>query len=295
MAEEETPTQTIITTSKSLVPEPGYFDGNRKKFDDWWRSMVLYLRSNKIDEADQKITAVISRLRGGTAGIYAQGKLEELEENDDTSSWTEFEDEMKKMFGDLMQTHDAEHQIETLKQGKEHIADFMIKFQALKVRARTDEAHAIFLLKKNVRSDVIKTILGYPASSIPKQYDQWTEAIMSVAQGYESTESRPSIPSGSGIIYGGAGQPMDIGRQKPAFNKSGQPKCFKCNYYGHMAKDCRSKKSPTCYNCDKPGHIAKNCREPRKMRVRSSQEEGEKEKEREENGDKKKDFVEGSE
>ena len=38
----------------------------------------------------------------------------------------------------------------------------MIEFKALATKADTDELHAIFLLKKNVRQDIIKTILGYP-------------------------------------------------------------------------------------------------------------------------------------
>ena len=37
----------------------------------------------------------------------------------------------------------------------------MIKFEALAMKADTDELHAIFLLKKNVRQDIIKMILGY--------------------------------------------------------------------------------------------------------------------------------------
>ena len=36
------------------------------------------------------------------------------------------------------------------KQGKRNIADFMIEFKALTMKADTDELHAIFLLKKNV-------------------------------------------------------------------------------------------------------------------------------------------------
>ena len=37
----------------------------------------------------------------------------------------------------------------------------MIEFKALSMKAETDDIHTIFLLKKNVRSNIIKTILGY--------------------------------------------------------------------------------------------------------------------------------------
>ena len=51
--------------------------------------------------------------------------------------------------------------IEMFRQGKKHIADFIIEFEALAMKAEIDDLHAIFLLKKNVWADIIKTILGY--------------------------------------------------------------------------------------------------------------------------------------
>ena len=54
------------------------------------------------------------------------------------------------MFSDKMKTADAEQKIETFKQGKRNMADFIIKFNALAIKANTDELHVIFLLKKNV-------------------------------------------------------------------------------------------------------------------------------------------------
>jgi len=37
----------------------------------------------------------------------------------------------------------------------------MIEFKVLAMKAETDGIHAIFLLKKNVRSNIIKTIRKY--------------------------------------------------------------------------------------------------------------------------------------
>jgi len=56
---------------KSMVLEPGWFDGNKKGFEDWWRAMKLYLRANRITEAEDKVTVVLSRFRRGTAGVLA--------------------------------------------------------------------------------------------------------------------------------------------------------------------------------------------------------------------------------
>jgi len=49
-----------------------------------------------------------------------------------------------------MKAANAEWKIETFKQEKKNMADFMIEFDALAMKADTDELHAIFLLKKNI-------------------------------------------------------------------------------------------------------------------------------------------------
>ena len=48
------------------------------------------------------------------------------------------------------------------------MADFMIEFEALAMKADTGELHTIFLLKKIVQLDIIKTILGYPPIAAPE-------------------------------------------------------------------------------------------------------------------------------
>ena len=64
----------------------------------------------------------------------------------------------------------------------------MIEFDALAMKANTDELHTIFLLKKNMQQDIIKTILRYPPITIPESLKEWKVAIISVRQGYESTK-----------------------------------------------------------------------------------------------------------
>ena len=139
----------------------------------------------------------------------------------------------------------------------------MIEFEALATKANTDELHTIFLLKKNVRQDIIKTILGYPPIVMPETLKEWKVAITSVGQGYKSTEGRHDYKTGTGTTYGGRGQPMDIGKSNDNF-KDGKPKCFNCNKYGYMAKECRLEKKEwemrTCFKCNKKGHIAKDCK-----------------------------------
>jgi len=42
--------------------------------------MRLFLKSNRVMETDDRITAILAHLRGGVVGIYAQQKLNELDE-----------------------------------------------------------------------------------------------------------------------------------------------------------------------------------------------------------------------
>ena len=190
---------------KNMVPDSGWFDGDRSKFEDWWRGIRLFLKSNRVNGTDNRITAILAHFRGGVAGIYAQKKLNELDEDNDTQDWNEFVKELKTTFSDKSKAADTEWKIKTFKQGKRNTADFIIEFKALAMKADTDELHAIFLLKKNVRQDIIKTILGYPPIAMPETLKEWKVAITSVGQGYESTEGRHDYKTGTGTTYGGRG------------------------------------------------------------------------------------------
>ena len=148
----------------------------------------MFLKSNKVIETDNRITAILAHLRGGVVEIYAQKKLNELDEELGTQDWDNFVKEIKTTFSNKTKAADAEWKIETFKQGKRNTADFIIEFEALAMKADTDELHAIFLLKKNIQQDIIKTILGYPPMAMPETLKEWKVAITSIGQGYESTE-----------------------------------------------------------------------------------------------------------
>ena len=66
----------------------------------------------------------------------------------------------RQCFSDKTKAADAEWKIKMFKQEKKNIANFMIEFKALAIKADTDELYTIFLFKKNVQADIIKTILG---------------------------------------------------------------------------------------------------------------------------------------
>ena len=54
----------------------------------------------------------------------------------------------------------------------------MIEFEVLAIKAKTNNMYIIFLLKKNVRSNIIKTILGYLPIIVPESFKEWKMTII---------------------------------------------------------------------------------------------------------------------
>jgi len=75
---------------KNMVPDPGWFNGDQTKFEDWWREMRLFLKNNRVIETDNRITAILACLRRSIAEIYTQKKLNELNKETGIQDWEEF-------------------------------------------------------------------------------------------------------------------------------------------------------------------------------------------------------------
>ena len=61
---------------------------------------------------------------------------------------------------------------------------------------------------------------------------------------------------------------MDIGKNSDSF-KNGKLKCFNCNKYGHIAKECwkkKEKKTRKCFKCSREGYITKDCKRKQSMK-----------------------------
>jgi len=80
---------------------------------------------------------------------------------------------------------------------------------------------------------------------------------------------------------------MDIGKSSDNF-KDGKPKCFNCNKYGHIAKECQAKKKEcetrTCFKYDKERHSARDYKEKQIMKKRKVQEESDEKDKKNEKG-----------
>ena len=143
---------------------------------------------------------------------------------------------IKTMFSDKSKTADAKWKIKIFKQGKKYIANFMIWFKTLAIKAETNNLYAIFLLKKNIWTDIIKTILEYPPMVVPETLKEWKVAIILIEQGYKFIESQQDYKTRTRITYGKRSIPMNIGKARKNFNKDRKLRCFNYNTYEYMAK-----------------------------------------------------------
>jgi len=107
-------------------------------------------------------------------------------------------------------------------------------------------------------------------------------------------ESQHDYKTSTGTTFEGQEVSMDIWKARDSFYENGRPRCFNCNVYRHMVRECRKPKKEKemrkYYKCDKVGHLAKDCRSKQTMKIRRNQDEADKS-DKEEN-DKKKGFVE---
>jgi len=80
-------------------------------------------------------------------------------------------------------------------------------------------------------------ILEYLPIIVLETLKKWKVAITLVEQGYESIKGQHDYKIGTGTMYSGKRQLINIGKFNNNF-KDRKPKCFNCNKYGYIAKEC---------------------------------------------------------
>jgi len=86
----------------------------------------------------------------------------------------------------------------------------MIEFEALAMKTEANNIYAIFLLKKNIKTNIIKMILEYLPIAVLETLKKWKVVITSVEQEYEFTESQHKYKTGTETTYRERGASMDI-------------------------------------------------------------------------------------
>ena len=133
-----------------------------------------------------------------------------MEEEENSQDQDKFIRKIKIAVSNKSKAVDVKWKIELFRQEKKYIANFMIEFEALAMKTEANNIYAIFLLKKNIKTNIIKMILEYLPIAVLETLKKWKVVITSVEQEYEFTESQHKYKTGTETTYRERGASMDI-------------------------------------------------------------------------------------
>jgi hypothetical protein len=172
------------TPRQSLVAKPTDFDG--KDYKLFRRQCAIYMMANRdnfvLDE--EKVLFVLSYMKGGLAGQWAENEYEKImEDGYVASSFQEFEARLQGTFSDPNKERNAQHQLSTTRQGfNETAEEFFQKFELNRRAAGYSTGHdsyLIELLERNLKRDIVKTIY---TQDLPDTYEGWKRKAIRLDQ-----------------------------------------------------------------------------------------------------------------
>ena len=140
LAEPERPEQDEEPFSKKAtikVALPDYFDGDAKNYKRFRRTYgtYIYVNGHLFREDYKKILFVLSYMRQGRAGRWADDFVERATTNEDWGTWEDFKDKMAHDFLDKNEARRAIEELDQLRQGKGTAADYFMELEQLAATA----------------------------------------------------------------------------------------------------------------------------------------------------------------
>jgi hypothetical protein len=213
-------------------------------------------------------------MRGGHTDEFVQEVTHNADIDGSWGTWDDFKSRLDTRFQSRNLVQDAREQLEAFQQSKLLIDEFFTRLDMLFSDAKvTDDNEKIRIVEKGVHKEILETIYSSD-SPLPDTYDAYKAKTLQIGRMKEryrqlhrihamphsssSSSTHASHPpqqqrpipqfhthihppadkkTGTGVTYGGTGQPMDL-------SKTRQPmRCFNCGELGHMRRDCPKEKA----------------------------------------------------
>ncbi|KAI0648764.1 hypothetical protein C8Q79DRAFT_1007343 [Trametes meyenii] len=221
------------------IRELEFFTGDRSNYRTWKSQMKRYLAAHSQATEDELITVVLmSGIRGTNvdewvnayAGQHFGGEDEAEGEWDVTLA--EVWHELDRAYADWVGEHLALQQMRNLRQQAGKANEYFLEYERLIWQAGLEKTDRMVLeyLKDAICDHFRRAI--YNREVLPQTYQAWKMAVLNLDSNYmheqaiaqnrntRTTPTPPNTPAGgartdgTGVTYGGAGQPMEIDRAR---------------------------------------------------------------------------------
>ncbi|KAF8834030.1 hypothetical protein BDN67DRAFT_985623 [Paxillus ammoniavirescens] len=285
---------TTSLSSKVKMPLPNTFNGDKRKFMDWFRHIEIYSAFKDEATDKQKVLVTCQLMNEGPAGTWSATYCARLIASANARSkhapsmysWKDFVQALKEAYTPINITGDAQARLRTLKQGTTLTDQFLIMFTqimsdtgySLEVSKDTTEAdHLIDLLHTNMNSRIVHTAEDTHQLHKSRDFDAYVKALKDVGKALESRNGG-RVPTIAAYSSSSSSAQPPIPRYTPARQQTAVPltaptvatdhKDATGVTYGGQGQpmdlsQSKTSKNDCCYNCCGTGHYSRDCPEPR--------------------------------
>ena len=244
-----------LSRKVQMLSDPSMYTGDRAKFHEWWTKMKVWIRAHDtvLTLNFDKCTAIRSRMEGPIAGHYTANQMNECTDRGIWSDWGILKDEIEAHFSAQTNVEWSQQELGKLKQGFMRIEDFINKFVSLKHQGNVSDDFACALLEQAICPELLHEVLLTNCNI--SDWDDFSQCTLKVGRNLERLQIiRGGYTPGYNNLAGssrfsatgtqpGAGTPMNIGTAQQQ-QRTGNPQCYNCQQFGHIARNCRNKKVP---------------------------------------------------